>query len=230
MWKRFWNREGAGKPAPRSGIKGYFYLIYTYYWQMLFLNFCFLLACLPVVTIPIALTAMDRVYIKLSQKGVVLFWAEFWHECKVSWKKSLPVGILYGILLGVCYYLLSLSASSGMNLWGLVTGVVGLVIFIFTIIIGAYTFILIAVQELPVKQLVKNAGCLAGICPKQSVIILLLVVGFFAIAFIDPIIFLVVLLLGGFSILQYSICWIVLSPLLQYILKREDMEEGTAAE
>lgn len=221
MWRHFWNKEGAGRPAPRSGIKRYLYLIYNYYWQMLFLNICFCLACIPVVTVPVALTALNRVYIKLCRDGVVLFWEEFISECKSSWKKSLSAGLLYGILLFVCYYLLSLSSSSGMNVWGMVTGIMGLILFILTVITGAYTFILIAVQELPIKVLFKNARYLAAICPGQSAVVLLLVVAFFAAAFIDPLIFLVLFLLGGFSILQYSICWTVLSPLLKYVLKQE---------
>lgn len=181
MWQHFRKKEGAGRPAPRSGIKGYLYLIYTYYWQMLFLNICFCLACIPVVTIPIALTALNRVYIKLCRDGVVLFWQEFLSECKSSWKKSLRAGLLYGVLLFVCYYLLSLS-NGGMDLWGMFTGIVGLVLFILAVVTGAYTFILIAVQELPLKVLLKNAGNLAVLCPGQSAVILVLVVAFFAVA------------------------------------------------
>lgn len=220
MWQHFRKKEGAGRPAPRSGIKGYLYLIYTYYWQMLFLNICFCLACIPVITIPAALTALNRVYIKLCRDGVVLFREEFVSEWKSSFKKSLAAGFLYGILLFVCYYLLSLSGS-GMDLWGMFTGIMGLVLFIFTVVTGAYTFILIAVQELPLKVLFKNARYLAAICPWQSAVILVLVVAFFAMALIEPFLFLLFFLLGGFSILQYTICFTVLSPLLKYVLKQE---------
>ncbi|RKJ46482.1 DUF624 domain-containing protein [bacterium 1XD8-76] len=177
MRQNFRNREGAGRPAPRSGIKGYLYLLYTYYWQMLFLNVCFCLACIPVVTIPIALTALNRVYIKLCRDGVVLFWEEFRGECRSSWKKSLQTGLLYGILLFVCYYLLSLSGG-GMDLWGMLTGIAGLVLFILAVVTGAYTFILMAVQELPLKVLFKNARNLAVLCPGQSAVILVLVAAF----------------------------------------------------
>lgn len=220
MWEHFQKKEGAGRPAPRSGIKGYLYLIYTYYWQILFLNICFCVACIPVVTIPVALTALNRVYIKLCRDGVVLFWEEFLSECKSSFKKSLLAGLLYGILLFVCYYLLSLSNGST-DLWGMFTGIMGLVLFIFTVVTGAYTFILIAVQELPLRVLFKNARYLAAVCPGQSAVILLLVVAFFAVALIEPFLFLLLFLLGGFSILQYSICFTVLSPLLRYVLKQE---------
>lgn len=224
MWRCFRKKEGAGRPAPRSGIKGYLYLIYTYYWQLLFLNICFCLACIPVVTIPIALTALNRVYIKLCRDGVVLFWEEFSSECRSNWKKPLAAGILYGVLLFVCYYLLSLSGG-GLDLWGMLTGIAGLVLFILAVTTGAYTFILMAVQELPFQVLLKNARFLAALCPGQSAVILALVVAFFAVAFIEPLIFLLIFLLGGFSILQYSICWIALSPLLKYVLKREQPEE-----
>lgn len=220
MWQHFRKKEGAGRPAPQNGIKRYLYLLYTYYWQLLFLNICFCLACIPVVTVPIALTALNRVYIKLCLDGVVFFREEFLSECKSSWKKSLPVGLLYGILLFACYYLLSLS-SSGTDLWGMFTGIMGLVLFIFTVITGAYTFILTAVQELPVRMLLRNARYLAAVCPGRSAVILVLVVAFFAVVFLEPFLFLLIFLFGGFSVLQYSICFTVLSPLLKYVLKRE---------
>lgn len=220
MWQHFRKKEGAGRPAPQNGIKRYLYLLYTYYWQLLFLNICFCLACIPVVTVPIALTALNRVYIKLCLDGVVFFREEFLSECKSSWKKSLPVGLLYGILLFACYYLLSLS-SSGTDLWGMLTGIMGLVLFIFTVITGAYTFILTAVQELPVRMLLRNARYLAAVCPGRSAVILVLVVAFFAVVFLEPFLFLLIFLFGGFSVLQYSICFTVLSPLLKYVLKRE---------
>lgn len=219
MWRHFRKKEGAGRPAPRNGIKGYLYLIYTYYWQMLFLNICFCLACIPVVTMPIALTALNRVYIKLCRDGVVLFWEEFLSECRSGWKKSLQAGLLYGIMLFLCYYLLSLS-SGGMDLWGMFTGITGLVLLILTVITGAYTFILTAVQELPLKVLFKNARNLAFLCPGQSAVILALTAAFFAVALIEPFVFLLIFLLGGFSILQYSICWTALSTLLKYVLRR----------
>lgn len=224
MRRCFRKKEGAGRPAPHSGIKGYLYLIYTYYWQMLFLNICFCLACIPIVTIPIALTALNRVYIKLCRDGVVLFWEEFLSECRSNRKKPLAAGILYGVLLFVCYYLLSLSGG-GLDLWGMLTGITGLVLFILAVTTGAYTFILMAVQELPFQVLLKNARFLAALCPGQSAVILALVVAFFAVAFIDPFLFLLLFLMGGFSILQYSICWIALAPLLKYVLKREQPEE-----
>lgn len=188
---------------------------------MLFLNICFCLACIPVVTIPMALTALNRVYIKLCRDGVVLFWEEFLNEWRSSWKKSLSAGAFYGILLFVCYYLLSLSVSSGRDLWGMFTGIAGLMLLIFTVITGAYTFILIAVQELPVKVILKNARYLAAVCPGRSAVILALVTAFFTAALLEPLLFLLIFLLGGFSVLQYSVCFAVLSPLLKYVLKRE---------
>ena len=98
-------------------------------------------------------------------------------------------------------------------------------LFILAVTTGAYTFILMAVQELPFQVLLKNARFLAALCPGQSAVILALVVAFFAVAFIDPFLFLLLFLMGGFSILQYSICWIALAPLLKYVLKREQPEE-----
>lgn len=226
MWKRFWNKEGPGRPAPKGGIRGYLYLIYTYFWQMLFLNLCFALACLTVVLIPAALTAMDRVYVKLVKDGCTLIWEEFWDEFKGSWKKSIRAGALFALTLLLSYYLMSLSYSEGMSVFGFTTGVIGLILLLLAVILGSYTFILIAVQDLPLGQILRNARILSAVCFWQSAGIAALVLLFFSIALIHPLVFLGIFVLGGFSILQYSICWIATGPLLRYVLKREGETQG----
>ena len=76
FFSRRLSKEGPGTPAPQGGAALYFYLLKTYFWQLLWLSWVFLLSCIPVVTIPAALAAMSRVCLKLVREGCCLFWAE----------------------------------------------------------------------------------------------------------------------------------------------------------
>lgn len=62
---------------------------------MILANAIFLLFCLPVVTIPAALTALSRVYIVLLNDGYVQVFRDFYKEFKESFVNSLFLGLLY---------------------------------------------------------------------------------------------------------------------------------------
>ena len=70
--QRGMRREGRGLPAPREGARRFFYLFWNHAWKLIRLNLLFLACCIPVVTMPAALCAMDRVLIVLVREGNVL--------------------------------------------------------------------------------------------------------------------------------------------------------------
>lgn len=63
--QRGMRREGRGLPAPREGARRFFYLFWNHAWKLIRLNLLFLACCIPVVTMPAALCAMDRALIVL---------------------------------------------------------------------------------------------------------------------------------------------------------------------
>lgn len=68
-------REGRGLPrAPARVRVGFSYLFWNHAWKLIRLNLLFLACCIPVVTMPAALCAMDRVLIVLVREGNVLLW------------------------------------------------------------------------------------------------------------------------------------------------------------
>ena len=89
LGNRNWKKEGEGKPAPSHGRERFFYLLRTHFWKLITLNLLFLLFSIPVVTLPAALCAMNRVLIKLTRDGNCLLWMEFRDEFKRSFLKSL---------------------------------------------------------------------------------------------------------------------------------------------
>lgn len=216
--KRLWMKEGKGNAAPESGPALYFYMLYTHFWQFLTVNLLFLLCCIPVVTIPAAFTALDRVCIKLVRERNVLFCLEFRDEFKRSFAKSLPLGLLFGSLLFVSYYLLSLGETNAANPFGVIFIGIGLCVLLLTVAWGAYAFVLQAAVELPFGTLLHNAFCLLFLGMRQSLAAICFVTGFaVAMLFLFPI-SLLFLVLGGIAFVQFSVCWFVNKPLQVHVI------------
>lgn len=212
-------REGAGKPAPQSGAGLYFYLIKTYYWQFLWLNWVFLLSCIPVVTIPAALTAASRVYLKLVREGNVLFWLEYKTEFRRSFGKSLPFGLLCALGLFGSYYLLSLGISNGESIFALLFFGAGLCLLVLTAAWCSYAFVLLAAQDLPGRVLAKNAWYLMLLGSKATLAVLAtLAVSVGAVLLIFPA-SLILLALGLVAVTQFTVCWFVHIPLNDHVFR-----------
>jgi hypothetical protein len=81
-----YRREGAGRPAPASGWSRVGAMGLTHFWKLIRANLLFVLFSLPIVTLPAALTALDRVCVVIYRKGNIFLWEEFWKEFKkTSW-------------------------------------------------------------------------------------------------------------------------------------------------
>lgn len=213
-------KEGVGKPAPQSGIAYYGYIIYNNFWQLVALNIVFLLCCIPIITIPAALTAVNRVFIKLIRERNVLFFEEYFCEFKRSFFKTIPLGIFFSLLLLFAYYLLSLGVTNN-NLFGLLFNGIGFCIAILAICYGEYVFTLVAVQDLSNKVIMKNAFLLMLIGWKTTLAILAL--NLFCICFLMytfPI-SLIFFVIGILIIKQYTVCWLANDLFNIYIIKKE---------
>ena len=212
------NREGAGTPAPSSGAAQYFYQLGTYFWHFLFLNCLFILASLPVVTLPAALSALNRVCIKMIRDGGALVWLEFRDEFKASFKKGILMGLYFAAWTFAAYYLLSLGVTNWENPFGVLFLAAGLVLFAVLAVWAAYAFVLLASLELPAGQLLRNARALMFLGGRWTLAVfgvLLCVIGFGALFFPISV---VPLLAGGIALTQYTICWFVNHPMQERII------------
>lgn len=212
------NREGAGTPAPSTGAAGYFYKLSTYFWQFLFINCLFLLASLPIITIPAALAAVNRVCIKTIRDGVVLVWYEFRDEFKSSFKKGFLMGLYFAVWMFAAYYLLSLGMTNWENPFGVMFLAAGLIMVAVLLVWAAYAFVLLASLDLPAGQLLRNARALMFLGGRWTAAVfgvLLCVIGlvvlFFPISVIP-------LLIGGIALTQYTLCWFVNHPMQDQII------------
>jgi hypothetical protein len=194
---------------PRSGIRRVAYILINYTGKLVLVNILFLLCCIPVITIPAALIALNRYLIKILRIGYGFSLWDYTREFKKNLLKSIPFGIIVGIICFYGYYLLSLANNflPGIQqnmIFGIGFGVLSL-----GLILGSYLFVLGAMLDLSGRHLLKNAVILMIVEWKMSVLLEVTIVGigFVMLAF-APYSIMIVLLMG-FSIQQLAICAII---------------------
>lgn len=154
-------KEGNDRPVPQSGIARYWFLLMTHFWKLIAANLLFVIFSLPVITLPAALTALNRVCVKLVREGNCLLWPEFRDELRASLGSSLLLGLPYAALLAVSYYLLSLGISNASSVFGMLFSALGLCALFICVIFESWAFVLKAILALPNRDIRKNARVLA---------------------------------------------------------------------
>ena len=192
---------------PKSGLKRAGYLIRNYAGCLIISNLIFIVSCLPVFTIPAAITAQN-VYLGLMfRDGYGFSWDDYRKEFKADLFKMLPVGIFGLILLLYAYYLLSLAGNFGADGAALTGFGIGAAVFGF--LLSAYSFVLASMVELPVRHILKNAVILMVVEWKASLAALAAAAVYWWLFFITMPYSLPVLLLFGFSVFQLIIYAII---------------------
>lgn len=214
------DRPDIAKDAPRKkGIVRFLDTLWREFFSLLKLNLLFLLFCLPVVTIPAALTAMSKVTVMMVRDENCFLWHEFWGAFKRDFGRSLLGGI--AILLATAifalstwfYYMLTklhwmfiiLAAASACMLLGAY----------FT---SVYFFPMLATVELPTGKLLKNSLILGFTCFKRTLpgaffCLALSFCGVGLLPFSAPFVFLI-----QFSLVSLIGCFWVMPPIEEKIL------------
>ncbi len=152
--KRFAPGKGVFQSSPQKGPARFFFLFATYFWNLIGINLLFVLCCLPVITIPTSLCALNRYLIKMVRDGFGFSLNDYWKEWKNQLVKSLPAGIVCALPLTYSYYLLSMSSGKQGN--GMVFAF-GIFWLIFGLLLGSYVFVLKAMLTLPLTAILKDS-------------------------------------------------------------------------
>lgn len=213
------DREGAGRPLPRRGPLRLLMISGTHFWKLIGANLLFVLFSLPVITLPAALCALNRVCLLIYREGNCFLWMDFFREFRRSFWRSLLPGALFGALDFVGYYFMSLGAANGIYpVWCMIFWSVGIFSAAVGIVWGAYFFVLAALLDQKNLGVLKNAFLLCMIRPGRALAALAVVLGMFFIAMILMPVFIIALLLLWFSLMQTVICFLVSELAEQYIL------------
>ena len=154
------------KETPKGGVKRVGYVLWNYAGRLVGANVLFLLCCIPIVTIPAALSALNRYLSAIYRVGYGFSLEDYWKEFKSDILKNLPAGVLTGAL---GFY--SCKGTTHDVLIGCGIGVM-----IFAILIGGYYFVMSAMLDLGVGVLLKNTFLIMVLEWKLSMVIVITVV------------------------------------------------------
>lgn len=214
-----YDREGAGLPMPEGGIRRYLLLLTTHFWKLIGLNLLFVLVSLPVITLPAALCAMNRVCMLLIRDGHCFWWQDFFQEFKRSFKRSLLPALGFFLLFFFGYYTMSLGlTNAALPLWSLIFWAIGIGSTIVSVCWGQYFFALVSLLDQNNRGILKNAWLLCMIRPSKALLVLgLVLLLVILIALLMPISLVLIICLIP-VLVQYSVCFVVYEEAEAYII------------
>ena len=151
---------GIAKDAPKKkGFARYFEILWREFFPLLKLNLLFIISCLPIVTIPAALTAMNRITVTMVRDRNYFMLSDYWDAFKRDFFRSLLAGVLVLVLVLLFslsiwfYYMLGQAGSKFFMLF------VGVSVALMIMVLGSamYFFPMLAMVELPTGKLMRNS-------------------------------------------------------------------------
>lgn len=124
-------------------------------WDIIQVNFFWLLGCLPVVTIGASTAAAFKVCLHLAEEREGYIYKEYWEGFKENWKQGTVLEAIVFLCVYVIYLDLQLfEAVAGNPVWILVVTIVSGFLFVFSLL---YAFPLIARYENTIPGTLKNS-------------------------------------------------------------------------
>jgi len=198
------------KVPPKSGAARVVYIIMNYSGKLIVINFVFILCCIPMITIPAALAALNHYLIKIFRQGYGFSPSDFFGEFRNDLLKGIPLGLLTVTLGGYAYYLLSLAGNYKENNLGAITNGIGFGVLFISILMGTYFFVLMSMLDLSNKNIIKNTLILMVMEWKKSALLCAFIFTLWvAVLLLFPYSVLI-MLIAGFSIQQLVVCAVVL--------------------
>ncbi len=162
--------KGVTAPPPAKGIKRFLFLYYTHFWKLIGLNLLFVLFCIPIVTIPPSITAMNKVLLNLAREGNAFYLKDFTDEFKSSFIKSWIAFIPWLVLIGIAVF-------GFMSLDNIYASTPLIVVFIMISSIiycqTNYCYCMLALIDLPLGKIIKNSVIMVLLEMKRNVFIIL---------------------------------------------------------
>ena len=211
---------------PRGGIRRVGYVLLNYSGKLVVVNLLFLLCCIPVVTIPSAVTALNVFVGKLFRTGYGVELSDYFAEFRTGLLKRLPLGVLSGFLGFYAYYLLSLANNfRGNGQADILTGM-GIAVAAVAMVLGAWLFILASMLELPCRHLIRNACILMAVEWKSSLLVLLEVVLFWECVLLFAPWTLLPFLLAGPVLCQLLVCSVLIPAVKRRVVEPYEARMG----
>ena len=148
----------------KDSLLGFFHDLF----DLIVINWLWLLCCLPIITIGPATCAMYRVTLRLARGEPVSPVKEFLAALKGNFKAGLVLGLICGLVLAAAAgdaWFATLNEGWVQTLYLVIAIIIGVV----GMILVTYTFALQAMFDSPVKIQLLNAFKLAAVAPGKTI-------------------------------------------------------------
>lgn len=171
-----------GEPCERKGLSGFFRLAVEQSVSMVKLNLLFLLGCIPIVTVPLSLFAMNCVMRRIVRGDPVRCFQDYWKAFRRGWRKGYLAFLLTVPPLGCAGFGMRFYFDrAGENLLFFVPFAVCSTVFLVTLLSSGYLYGLL--EERPcAKETVRLAVFLGITKPLRAALAALSYVGLPALA------------------------------------------------
>ena len=227
MMSELVKNEKIDKEESPFSWKNYFRSIWDELFLLVRYNLMFLLCCIPVVTIPAAITSMHYVFVRIARGEKPGFKEDVLPVFKREFGRSLLAGILVllALLVSVTGFLFYIRFA-GENLFFMVPAVIIGSIALLVYLMSSYIFTMLAILDLPIKDIIKNAYMLAILNIKYSLCsgIYILIIGGIGVLLFPVTVPLSLMVL--FSLAMFTSAYFSYYGIRKYILKHRDSDEG----
>ena len=161
--------QSDGAEGKYSGLRLLFHTMISRLLTLIALNVLFLVGCIPLITIPNAITALSRCVISLLREEDFPVVKTFWNAYKSEFLKTMATGwiallLLCGVLYGALFYWAAGSAVS--TAIAMLCVISGLILYA----AACNLFYMLARIRLPVGALLKNAALLVFVRPAKGLL------------------------------------------------------------
>ena len=221
--RRFAPGPGVYAPVPKKGKERFWFVIKTHFRRLVGVNLLCTLFCLPLITIPAAVSGLTRVIMRLVRDGTCDLWTDFWEEFKSGfWQK---------LIIWLVVLISPISISCLPSLLGIDTGG-SMLLMIFGILsfwLFSYWFVLMSILDVPPLANLKNAAILMVVEWKKSLLLLATVGIVYICCIMLPVFCLPLMMFGVFSVTVLGSCLMLIEPIqVRLICTRvEDDDMGT---
>lgn len=188
--------------------------------RLIWLNVLFLLSCIPIVTIPCAISALCRVELLMLQRRPYYLWHDYWQAFHKEWKRSISA-------IGLCMLVSVFTAFAVWfyprhmhNILGTIFSACCLVICILALVMLAIVPPMVVLTDLSVFQIVKNSVLLLFIKLPITLLIMLLAVIYFSVIYFTLPFSVIYTLLFQFSFFTLLTNYFSLSMINEVIIER----------
>ena len=191
------------------------------------LNLIFVVCCLPVITIPAAITAMTRISIQLQRGDRIYVIADFLATLRKEFLDSLICGVVVVgvvLLLAYVFWFYQPMEIDGNLLLNVLRGLTLLPLLV-CYCASCYLWVMNATVELPRTKRFRNALSLTVLCVKPTLVCLLTGVVFGGIELLSMPISTPFVFVAGFSFWNYICTFYTLPMVEQYVTIHEDIGE-----